>query len=819
MIQNYLKTAFRHLFKNKLFSLINVLGLALGMACCFLIVLFLRHEFSYDQFHQKADRIYRVNYFAGFGNTNFLLGRVPPPISPNLPDYFPEIEKSARMFGRSISVSIKDQESAALNKYEVENLYFSDSTILDIFSFQFLEGNAQNALDRPGSLIITREMAQQFFGTDQSIGRTVHFLDQYPFEVTGVVESFPANSHIEFNMLAPYEDMFNIAPESVRETMRNNLNSNWVISHSYTFALLNEANNAEAVNARFDDFIKLYGNEKVRDKQEFRLFPLLDIHLKSTAGLEPTPTANLRFLYIFLAIGFITLLIACINFINFSTAGSLTRAREVGLRKVLGAGKRTLIAQFLGESLMLSFAAFLLSLWLVRLSLPFVNTLVDRQLSFSPIDNWVLLLLFLGIFFLAGLLAGSYPAFFITRFKPVSVLKGKGYINVPSGNMLRKILITTQFVASIFLIAGTLGIYRQLDFLRNQPMGFQTDYMLNVPLFSTDLNSIFGGVDGNLRQRMNSFEEALLTNPNVEAITLSDGPPGFGGVRRNVTTEQITADDNLYLAGMAVDYDFTETYQLEIVAGRDFDQSFGTDHQDAFIINEKAVEVLKWDSPEEALGKPLNRENKQGKVIGVVKNFHFSSLRDEIDPFLMDVSAPVFTNFSIRINAADVPKTIDFIQSQWNDFFPQKTFEYTFLDEDINQMYASEDQLARIIGYFALLAILISCFGLYGLVTYSAVQKTKEIGVRKVLGASISNILTLLSKEFIQLILIAGLIAIPLAYYGLSKWLEDYPLNVGLGWWLFVLPMIAVLLIALITLSYQTIRAALANPVEALRYE
>lgn len=819
MIRNYIKTALRHLFKNKLFSLINVLGLALGMACCFLIVLFLRHEFSYDRFHEKADRIYRVNYFAGFGNTNFLLGRIPPPISPNIPDYFPEVEKSARMFGRNISVSIKDQQGAALEKYEVENLYFSDSTILDIFTFNFLEGDARTALDAPRSLILTKEMAVQFFGTNQAVGRTVHFLDEYPFEVTGVVEAFPATSHIEFNMLVPYDDMFNIAVEGVRESMRNNLNSNWVISHSYTFVLLNEANNATAVNDRFDDFIKLYGNEQVRDKQTFSLYPIQDIHLKSTAGLEPTPTANLRYLYIFLGIGFITLLIACINFINFSTAGSLTRAKEVGLRKVLGAGKRTLITQFLGESLLLSFAAFILSLGLVRLSLPFVSSLVNRQLSFSFTENWALLITFLGIFLLAGIIAGSYPAFFVTRFKPVSVLKGKGYSNVPRGNILRKVLITTQFVASIFLIAGTLGIYRQLDFLRNQPMGFQTDYMLNVPLFSPDLNSIFGGVDGNMRQRMNSFEEALLSNPNVEAITLSDRAPGFGGIRRNVKTDEITVEDNLYLAGMSVDYDFAETYQLEIVAGRDFDQSFGTDHQNAYIINEKAVEILKLNSPEEAIGKALNRENKPGKIIGVVQDFHSSSLRNEIDPFVMDVSAAVFTNFSIRVNAANLPKTIEFIQSKWDDFFPQKTFEYTFLDEDISTMYAAEDQLAKIIGYFALLAILISCFGLYGLVTYSAVQKTKEIGVRKVLGASIPNILGLLSKEFIALILVAGLVAIPLAYYGLSKWLEDYPINVGLGWWLFVVPMLGVLFIALITLSYQTIRAALANPIEALRYE
>ena len=819
MFRNYLILALRHFSRNKIFTLINTLGLALGMACCFLIIRFIAHEFSYDQFHEHQDRIHRINYHAGFGNSDVTLARIPPPISPLLADYFPEVEHTARLFARDMSVKIKGENNRILNNFEVENLYFADSTVLDIFTFNFLSGNPNTALDAPYSLILTEEMATQFFGTSEALGRTVYFMDVYPFEVTGVVEAFPSNSHLEFNMLVPYQNMFDIAPENSRQNMRSNLSKNWVISHSYTYVLLREGASADRVNEGLRVFLDQYGNEQVKDQQTFSLVPLLDIHLNSIAALEPTPTANLNYLYIFLAIGILTLLIACINFINFSTAGSLARAREVGVRKVLGAGKETLIGQFIGESMLLSFIAFLIAIGLVFLFLPYLNDLTDRQMHFHLLKDWKLLALFFLLFPAVGFLAGTYPAFFVTRFKPVSVLKGKGYHTVPKGAVLRKVLIMVQFAASIILIIGTLGIVRQLQFLRDQPLGFQTEYVIDVPLFSPSINNIFGGVDGALRQKMNAFEEELLANPNIEGITLSSGTPGFGGVRRNVSTDKISKEDNLFIAGIAVDYDFVETYGLELVAGRDFDQAFGTDHQDAFMINEQAVELLQMESPEAAIGQPINREGKQGQVVGVVKDFHFGSLRQEIDAFLMDVNVGLFTSFSIRIKSQQMPATLSFIESKWNGFFPQKVFEYTFLNESISEMYNQEGRLAQMIGYFAFLAILISCFGLYGLVAYAAAQKTKEIGIRKVLGASVAHILALLSKEFFYLILLAGLVAIPMSYYGLNIWLQDYPFRIGLSVWLFLLPLLAVLFMAFLTTSYRTIKAAKSDPSDILRYE
>jgi putative ABC transport system permease protein len=819
MLQNYLKVAIRNLLKNKTFAIINALGLAIGMACCFLILLFLQHEFSYDSFHENSDRIYRINYGADFAGDGLVIAACPPPIAPLMQDNFSGVEQVARMYGRQVSVSTKDPNGNALNKYEINNQFFADSTVLDVFTFDFIQGNPNTALDAPSSIILTDEMAIQFFGTEDALGKVIYLEDTYPFTVTGVVRKFPENSHIQFNMIAPYVDMFNTAPEQSRTAMRNNLSSNWVISHSYTYVLLEEGAQSEDVNKGFPALLEKFGNPNVRDGQNFTLVPITDIHLNSTAGSEPTPTANLTFLYIFLAIGLITLLIAAINFVNFSTAGSLGRAKEVGVRKVLGARKSTIAGQFLGESMILSFIGFLISLILIRLALPYMNDLTDRVLSFDILNNWTLAALFFGIFILAGLLAGSYPAFFVTRFKPVSILRGKGFSSIPKGVYIRKALITIQFIATIALIGGALGIYKQIQYLQSQPMGFQSDYMLNVPLFSPQLNSIFGGVDGDLRQKMNSFEEELLKNPKVESTTLSSTVPGQGAPRRNVQGEHITAEDNMFITCNSVDYDFLETYELELVAGRSFDKEMGTDHQNAFILNERAVADMRWESPDDAIGKRLLREGKEGTVIGVVKDFHQTSLHQPIIPLVMDVQASIFTNFSIKISSENIPASLKFIEETWDDFFPQKVFEYTFLDESIANLYQAETRLGQIIGYFAFLAILISCFGLYGLVAFAAAQKTKEIGIRKVLGASIPSILTMLSKEFVFLILIAGCIALPLAYYGLSQWLTNYPYNIGIGAWLFFVPIIGVLVIALLTISYQTIRAAIANPVKALKHE
>ncbi|MFT4759818.1 MAG: putative ABC transport system permease protein [Saprospiraceae bacterium] len=819
MLKNHLTIAIRNLFKNKLFSAINILGLSLGMACCFLIVLFLQHEFSYDNFHTKADRIYRLNYGADFARDGMIIASCPPVLAPLLAENVSEIEKTARMFRRNISISTKDANGSAINEFEVENNFFCDSTILDILTFDFVQGNPKTALDAPGSVVITEEMSAQLFGTADGLGKTLYFEDTHNFKVTGVVKKFPENAHLEFNLLVPYADMYNIMPEQPQQFARRNLAGNWIISHSFTYALLEEGADINAVNAKMPAFLKRFGNPDYSEKQSFTLFPVTDLHIKSPAQSEPKPTSNLSFLYIFLGIGFVTLLIACINFVNFSTAGSLSRAKEVGVRKVLGAGKRSIALQFLGESMILSFIAFIFSLVLVQAGLPFLNDVTNRNIDFVFIENIGSVALFFGIFIIAGLVAGSYPAFFVTRFKPISILRGTGFSNVPKGAALRKVLITVQFVASIALIAATLGIYKQLQFLLSQPMGFQTNQIINVPLFSPNLNTIFGGIDGSMRQKLNVFEEELLQNPKISAVTLSNAVPSQGSVRRQMTSDKVPTEDNFFIGCYAVDYDFMETYDLEIIAGRAFDKSYGTDHTSAFVINEMAVKALKFDSSAAAIGESVEREGKPGTIVGVVKDFHFQDLRAEIFPLSLDVDAAIFNTFSMKVNATDMPATLAFVENKWKEFFPQKVFEYTFLDNTIEDLYQAETGLGKMIGYFAFLAILISCFGLYGLVAFAALQKTKEIGIRKVLGASIPNILVMLSKEFIVLILIAGALAIPAAYYWLNSWLADYHYAIEIGAWLALIPIATVLAIALVTISFQVIKAALGNPVEALKCE
>jgi putative ABC transport system permease protein len=426
---------------------------------------------------------------------------------------------------------------------------------------------------------------------------------------------------------------------------------------------------------------------------------------------------------------------------------------------------------------------------------------------------------FIGVFILTGLVAGSYPAFFVSGFESVVSLKGTNIPARAGGVGLRKVLVVLQFTVSIALIAGALVAFQQLQYLRNRPLGFQKEHTIIVPLFSQNLNNIFGGISPELRSKTNAFEEAIAQNPRVKFSTLSSGTPGNGAVGRGTIPEGFTQEDNLFIAGMQVDYDFLKTYQLEIIAGRDFSREFGTDHLEAFIVNEQAVKQFKWGSPQEAIGKTINREGKKGKVIGVVKDFNYVPLQLPIEAFLFDVHPPLFNTFSIKVQSDNIPQTIAFLESKWNEFFPEKAFSYTFLDEDINQAYNADQRMGRVINYFAFMAIFISGLGLFGLASFTTAQRTKEIGVRKVLGATVPQIVQLLYKDFVILVAISFIIAIPLTLYMASKWLEEFAFSIDIAWWMFAIPGLLVIIIALLTVSYQSIKAALANPVKSLRNE
>ncbi|HRI60043.1 MAG TPA: ABC transporter permease, partial [Saprospiraceae bacterium] len=769
MLQNYIKIALRNLLKNRLYAFLNITGLALGLACCFLIMLFIRHERSYDNFQINQKTAYRVNYLPKFADPDMVLINSPAPLAPLLAAQIPEIKVAARMYPRSVSV----REPESDRQFEMEDAHFADSTILQILTFDFLEGHPATALNEPFSIVLNQTNARKLFGNQSALGKSIYLANQGPFKVTGVVKDWPSNAHLRFDFLAPYAAMFDIEPGYSRDQIRNNITKNWVASHSYTYLLLADNAKPDIVATKIGAVIRQNGNPQVRDKQEFSLLPVRDIHLHSQAENEPVAPANSNYLRIFFTIGLLTLLIACINFINLTTASAMRRVREVSLRKVLGAGRSALIRQYLGESLLMGFLAFLLSLVLVVLGLPLLNNVTGTEINLAFAEDWPVLGLFTLVFILAGLLAGGYPAWFITRFQPVAGLKGAA--GAPGGALLRKMLTTAQFFVAIALIAGTVVIYAQLDYLKNYPLGFEKDNVLRVPLFSANMNTIFGQGDQNLRSKTLAFEEELLKNPAITAVTQSQDAPGFGAVRRNFTTDSIGPEDNLFMSAMSVDYDFAKLYGLQILAGRDFDKSFGTDHISGYLINEQAVKTLGWLSPEQAVGKRINMEGREGQVAGVYRDFHFTSLRENVLPQALIVNPSQFNTFSIRLQGGRFEEGRAHIRKTWDQFFPEKVFEPEFLNEGLANSYANEQRLSEMIGYFALLAILISCFGLFGLTTFTAYQKTKEIGIRKVLGASVASVVGLLSADYLKLLGIAFVLASPIVFYGMNKWLSDYP--------------------------------------------
>ena len=822
MILHHIKIAIRSLLRHKIHTLTNVLGLSLGIACCLLITLYILDELSYDRFHERSDRLYRLQYEVGFAGSEFATARAPITLAPLLPEYFSEIEQVARVYPRSASIATahNQDEATDLRSFEETRVFFADSSLLEMLSFDFIHGDPATALDAPFSTVISKSIAEKYFGDLNPLGRNLILQDEHEFKITGVYEDFPGNSHIHMDVIFPYDNMYSAERGEVGEFLRENLAQNWMITHSHTYVMLRENTDYNAVNEKFEAFKEKFSDERIRDRQKFSLQPITDIRLKAPdISGSPEPVNSMTIIYLFMGIAVVTLLIACINFINLSTAGYIKRATEVGIRKVLGADRGGLVRQFLGESWVITLIAMLLSLAWVALLLPTINELTLKEFTMGDLWQTELILGMGIIFLLTGLLSGSYPAFFVAGFPIVPVLKGKNPTNPAKKWNVRKVLVVAQFAASVALIVGTAALYLQVRLLTQQPLGFNQEQIVTLQLFSQNLNSLFGGVDGPMRQRMNSFEEALLKHSQIEGVTLSSEAPGRGVVRRNVIPEGKTEEDRIVVPVTSVDYDYVEVYGLTVIAGRDFDKSFGTDHTEAFMINEKALETFDWVSPDSALGKEVNREGKIGKVVGVVKDFNFENLNQEIRPLLMEVTAPVFSVFSVKILAGDVPETLTYMEETWREFFPEKVFEYAFLDEQIDSQYQSEQRLSKIIGYFSALAIFISCLGLFSLSLFMAIDRSKEVAIRKVLGASVPQLLGLLSGGFLKLIAISTVIAWPLAWWFLDKWLADYAYSIDLGWSLFLIPTLAVMLIALLTIGFQTFRTAQTHPVEALRDE
>ncbi|MFC3881753.1 ABC transporter permease [Algoriphagus namhaensis] len=809
MLKNYFKIAYRNLLKNKAYSLINILGLGVGMACCVLIFMFVQDELSYDSYHENGDRIYRVIH-GSVPNDNATEGAEPSPfwvwgnapVGPALKLDFPEIEKVVQFSGRG-DLLLGEGD----NLQQEEGVLFMDSTAFDVFSWKLLEGDPKTALAAPYSVVLTKSTALKYFGEEPALGQAIKASavagrsEDGDLTVTGVMEDLPSNSHFKFNLL--------ISLNTFRQT-RAEVFDSWGYVDTYTYLLVNEQFDQEAFQAKVPDFIERRNPETDSDyNYTIKLEPLSDVYLRSEAQRQPGETGSLTNIYVFSIIGLFILLIAIINFMNLSTARSMERAKEVGIRKSIGADRGSLIFQFLGESLIIVMISAIVGGFLIMLALPWMNDLTGKVFEINQLINWNTIPAFIGIIILIGILAGSYPALVLSGFRPVMILKGINKSNARGVN-LRKGLVIFQFSLSIALIAGTIIVYNQMGHLLEKDMGFDKEQMVIL--------------DFNYDYRVTLVSEALKSeleaNPAISSVAFSRSVPGSHFPNAYTTLEMSDGE----MVGQAqpifqVGLDFIDHFGLELVAGRAYSREFPSDSTSALVINEAAARQYGYSNPEDIIGKKFDQWGRAGQVIGVVKDFNYISLHREVEPLTLPFEAFASRYVSVKIAQENLPETLASMENVWKELVPHRPFIYSFLDEDFNQQYQSDLRFRQIFTTFSILAILIACLGLLGLATYTAEQRTKEIGIRKVLGANVGNIVGLLSKDFIKLILIAILVSTPVSWYAMNQWLESFAYQVPIHWWIFLVAGLISIVIALFTISFQSVKAALMNPVKSLKSE
>jgi putative ABC transport system permease protein len=793
MWRNYWITAFRNLKRQKAHAIINIAGLAVGMACCILILLWVQDELSYDKYHKNVDGIYRIALTEHRDTGDSMAPHAFSPVAPLLKNEYPGITDFVR-FGREYRALV----SHGNNSFVEERFFYADSTVFRIFDFVPVKGDASSALVEPFSVMLTETTAEKYFGDENPIGKTLHINAEQDYVVTGVLKNTPRNSHIQFDFLASFSSLYAEDEKLMREY--------WAY-RCYTYLLIPNPNNATQLNKAFPDFIFRHKGERWASYIEFHLQPLKSIHLHSNLNYELESNGDIRYVYTFSLVAFLVLAIACINFINLSTARSTIRAREVGLRKVLGAYRSHLTRQFFCEASLFALVAIPFAILCVELALPAFNQVSSKNLTIHYTGNGTILLSIIGIISFVGLVSGSYPAFLLSSFQPAEVLKSKHKPGA-SRSAFRKCLVIIQFSVSIILIIGTLVVQHQIDFIKNERLGFhkQNRLVLRVD-------------DPEMKKSYPSFKNELLKHTNILAVTASNGVPSRNPGISIFRQAENQSDQNIIMRSLLVDYDFTTTMGIEMMAGRNFSHQMATDASEAFIINETAAEMFGWSSP---VGKEvIDLDSGQGRVIGMVKDFHFRSKHQEIEPLVIKIlpDRKYISYITIHINTSHARSVLSFIESHWQSFSPNRPFDHFFLDESFDKLYRSEERLGTLFRGFTLLTIFIACLGLFGLASFTAERRTKEVGIRKVVGASVANIVLLLSREFLKWVLLANLIAWPLAYLILNEWLKNFSYQVDIRIWTFILSTALALAVALITVSYQSIKAALANPVESLKYE
>jgi putative ABC transport system permease protein len=790
MFKNYLKIAFRNIIRHKAFAAINIAGLAIGMACSIFILLWVQNELSYDRFHKNANKIYRITGDAGDFKAAVNCAGMPPELKIKMP----VVKNYVRLSHPSTNVF-----EAGIKKFEERNVFYADSTFLQVFSFKLIKGNPETALMRPDAVLITEDMAKKYFGQEDAMGKTLKKDNGSNVIVAGVLANIPSNSHLQFDFILP--------TSSIAQTDNDLKTNTWNNFNYYAYIQLDK--NFEATPAslnsldnQINKIYKEHVNESVL-KVDFHLQPLTDIHLHSNYQVDLPGHGNVQYVNIFFVVALFILAVACINFMNLATARSARRAKEVGLRKVVGAGRKQLIGQFLGESLFISFLALLIATGLVWLLLPAFNELAGKKLTIHFFDGKILGIL-IGIALVTGLISGSYPALFLSGFQPVKVLKGN--MKIMGGNLIfRNSLVVVQFVVSIVLLAGTAIVYKQLAFIKNMNLGFDKSNLLYLPMA------------GEMWNKQQAFKTELKQNPLTENYTIiNDIPTNLTSGTVNVQWEGKDPKSQIVFPTLFVDESFFDVFEMKMLNGRAFSKDFKADTNN-YILNEKAVKVMGM-KVSEAVGKPLSLWDTKGPIIGVVKDFNYKPIQQPIEPMIIGLNrwggiAVVRTQPG---KTAAAIKALEKISAGLNPAYP---FSYGFFDQDLANLYKGEQRMGSLFNVFAILAIFISCMGLYGLSAFMAEQRTKEIGVRKTLGASVFNVVYLLSTKFTRLILIAVIIAVPIAWFAINSWLKSFAYRVNADWIIFFTASMAALAIAWITVSYESIKAAIANPVTSLRME
>ena len=787
MFKSYIKIAVRNLKKQKMFSAINIFGLAAGMSCTILIMLWVQDEMSFDKFHKNADNIYRVVQDQHYsGGEIFPVAVTPGPLSKALKENFPEIVNSVRVKSNRRSLKYED-------KIFYERLTYSDSTFFEMFSFPLIAGNPKTVLKNPYSILLSEEMAEKYFGNENPVGKTIIADNKFSLKVEGIFQNVPENSHMQFDFMG-----------SLDLLKEENVNlERWNNSTYHTYVLLQKNTDLNNVNEKIKNIIRDNSSDSYTDVY---LQALTDIHLYSGSkyAADIKGHGSIEYVNMFSLIALFVLLIACINFMNLSTARSSKRAKEVGLRKVVGAPRSQIIRQFFVESILLTVIALVLSFVIVYLLLPEFNDLSGKTIDMFKADTS----LFFGIFLIAvltGIISGSYPAFYLSSFLPVKVLKQQNSSD-KGGSLFSKLLVVTQFSLSIILIIGTAVVYKQLEYIQNKNLGYSKDNIMFIP------------VSDKVKERIESVKSQLSKNPNVISSTLTDQLlTNYGNSTSNFHWEGKNENDNVNINFVEADEDFVKTFDMKLAEGRFYSKEF-TSETNSLVINETAAKMIEMKNP---VGQKIKMWDDDLTIIGVVKDYNFSKLDSEIKPLAIRLMPG--SRFSrllfAKLNSNNISQTISFLETEFKNLNPEDPFVYSFLDEEFALLYETEQRMGKLFSSFSVLAVLISCLGLFGLASFMAERRTKEIGIRKVLGASVGGLTVLLSAEFFKLVVISNLIAWPVSYYFMNSWLQDFVYRTEMSLWIFPLSGLAALIIALLTVSYQSIKAALANPIKSIKYE